>query len=102
MMNRGQLIQAAAARSRMTQWQIDEALTEVITVICTELAKGNSITIREFGRFDPYKRKFTGRDFATGAILPQKECMIVRFRPAEGIKKAMNKPKRARGKRRKI
>jgi DNA-binding protein HU-beta len=69
-MNKEELIQEVAKKTKISQKQVDEVLVSIMQTIVKSVAKGKKVTLIGFGTFEPRKRAArTGRNPKTGAEL---------------------------------
>jgi DNA-binding protein HU-beta len=81
-MNKVQLVDAIAAKARLTKVDARKALDAFIGVTAASLKKGDGLTLIGFGSFSVVKRKERkGRNPQTGATLKIPAKKIVRFKP---------------------
>ena len=69
-MNKEELVQEVAKKSKVTQKDVNEVLTLLVDTIEKTVAKGKKITLVGFGSFEARKRAArTGRNPQTGATI---------------------------------
>ena len=69
-MNKEELIQEVAKKTKLSQKLTDEVLVALIETITKTVAKGKKVTLIGFGTFEPRKRAArTGRNPQTGKEL---------------------------------
>ncbi len=69
-MNKEELVQEVAKKTKVSQKQVDETLAAIIETITKTVAKGKKVTLIGFGTFEPRKRAArTGRNPQTGKEL---------------------------------
>jgi DNA-binding protein HU-beta len=69
-MNKEELIQEVAKKTKFSQKQTDEVLVALVETISKTVAKGKKVTLIGFGTFEPRKRAArVGRNPQTGAEL---------------------------------
>ena len=69
-MNKEELVQEVAKKTKVSQKQVDETLGAIIETITKTVAKGKKVTFVGFGTFEPRKRAArTGRNPQTGKEL---------------------------------
>jgi DNA-binding protein HU-beta len=69
-MNKDELIQEVAKKTKVSQKQTDEILVALIETIVKSVSKGKKVTLIGFGTFESRKRAArTGRNPQTGAEL---------------------------------
>lgn len=62
-MDKRELITAAARRSNLTRQQVDEALNAILETMAETIAAGESVVLKDFGRFSTWQRKQRIRGF---------------------------------------
>ncbi len=69
-MNKEELVQEVAKKTKVSQKQVDETLAAIVDTIVKTVAKGKKVTLIGFGTFEPRKRAArTGRNPQTGREL---------------------------------
>jgi len=69
-MNKEELVQEVAKKTKVSQKQVDETLAAIVDTIVKAVAKGKKVTLIGFGTFEPRKRAArTGRNPQTGKEL---------------------------------
>ncbi|MBX2860103.1 MAG: HU family DNA-binding protein [Vampirovibrio sp.] len=69
-MNKEELVQEVAKKTKTSQKQVQEVLTSMVETIEKTVAKGKKVTLVGFGTFEPRKRAArTGRNPQTGREL---------------------------------
>jgi len=69
-MNKEELVQEIAKKTKISQKQTDEVLAALVETIQKTVAKGKKVTLIGFGTFEPRKRAArTGRNPQTGKEL---------------------------------
>jgi DNA-binding protein HU-beta len=69
-MNKEELVQEVAKKTKVSQKQVDETLASIIETIVKTVSKGKKVTLIGFGTFEPRKRAArTGRNPQTGKEL---------------------------------
>jgi DNA-binding protein HU-beta len=69
-MNKEELVQEVAKKTKVSQKQVDETLAAIVDTIVKTVAKGKKVTLIGFGTFEPRKRAaLTGRNPQTGKEL---------------------------------
>ncbi|HEY9686572.1 MAG TPA: HU family DNA-binding protein [Coleofasciculaceae cyanobacterium] len=69
-MNKEELVQEVAKKTKVSQKQVDETLAAIVDTIVKTVAKGKKVTLIGFGTFEPRKRAArTGRNPQTGKEL---------------------------------
>lgn len=89
-MNRGQLVEAAAARSGVSLRQAEEVVTAALDIILSTISKGERVTLTNFGTFrgrtvPPLSRP----NHMTGGMVHLPERRAFRFTPSVGVRKAL-------------
>jgi DNA-binding protein HU-beta len=91
-MNKIQLVDAIAAKARLTKVDARRALDAFIGVTAANLKKGEGLTLIGFGSFSVVKRKERkGRNPQTGAALKIPARKVVRFKPGAELKGMVSK-----------
>ena len=89
-MNKGELVQAVAARSGFTQKNAAIALDAVLEVIVNSVTSGDKVTLVGFGTFEQRDRKGrAGRNPATGEAINIPASRSVAFKPGQALKEAL-------------
>ena len=69
-MNKEELVQEVAKKTKVSQKQVDETLGALVETIVKTVAKGKKVTLIGFGTFEPRKRAArVGRNPQTGKEL---------------------------------
>jgi DNA-binding protein HU-beta len=69
-MNKEELVQEVAKKTKVSQKQVDETLAAIVETIVKTVSKGKKVTLIGFGTFEPRKRAArTGRNPQTGKEL---------------------------------
>jgi DNA-binding protein HU-beta len=69
-MNKEELVQEVAKKTRISQKQVDEVLASIMETVVKTVSKGKKVTLIGFGTFEPRKRAArTGRNPQTGKEL---------------------------------
>jgi DNA-binding protein HU-beta len=69
-MNKEELVQEVAKKTKVSQKQVDETLAAIVETIVKAVSKGKKVTLIGFGTFEPRKRAArTGRNPQTGKEL---------------------------------
>ena len=69
-MNKEELVQEVAKKTKTSQKQVTDILTSMVDIIQKTVAKGKKVTLVGFGTFEPRKRAArTGRNPQTGKEL---------------------------------
>ena len=89
-MNKGELVEALAAKAKISKSQASTLLNEILGIIEKSLKKGEEVNLTGFGRFDVRKRKAReGRNPQTGATLHIPARKVPRFKPSKTLKEAV-------------
>ncbi|MDX2098884.1 MAG: HU family DNA-binding protein [Leptolyngbyaceae cyanobacterium bins.59] len=79
-MNKGELVDAIAARANVTKRDADAVLTAALDAIVDAVAGGDRVTLVGFGTFEVRKRQArTGRNPKTGEPLQIPETQVPAF-----------------------
>jgi DNA-binding protein HU-beta len=90
-MNKAELIEAIAARSKLNRVQAKAALEALVDVVTATLKAGEEVRLVGFGSFTPVDRPAgLSRNPRTGAQVKRKASRTARFRIGEGLKGALN------------
>lgn len=69
-MNKEELVQEVAKKTKVSQKQVDETLASIVETIVKTVSKGKKVTLIGFGTFEPRKRAArVGRNPQTGKEL---------------------------------
>lgn len=86
-MNKAELIERVAKRSKMTKAQTELLLDAAIEVIQKAVSTGEEVKIVGFGTFDRASRKQrNGRNPKTGSTIVIPASRVPRFRPGKEFK----------------
>lgn len=86
-MNRSELIRAVAEKEGMKIADVERVLNSVVTMMEISLACGESVLIRNFGKFEPRDKKATvRRNPKTGETIQVPAKRTVLFHPAPALK----------------
>lgn len=90
-MNKKELVSLIAQNGSMPSAQADLALEAVIGSIADALALGKDLRIQSLGTFSVANKKGRkGRNPRTGEEIEIPASRVVRFKPAKGLKEAIN------------
>ncbi len=90
-MNKAELTQAVALKTKLSKAKAAEALNAAFDTIQASLKKGKNVALIGFGTFKVRSRKArTGRNPQTGAALKIKACKVPAFSAGKALKKAVN------------
>ena len=88
-MNKTELIEAVATRSKTTKAQTTAMLNELLEVIQQTIASGNDVQLVGFGTFSVTERAGReGRNPATGETMTIPAKKVVRFKPGKTLSDA--------------
>jgi len=91
-MNKGELIDAIAADSKLTKADAGRALDATLTAITKSLKKGVKVTLVGFGTFDVSKRAARkGRNPQTGKAIQIKAKKVAKFKAGALLAATVNK-----------
>lgn len=86
-MNKAQLIDQLASRTRLTKTQSENVLDAALEIIQKTVSKGEEVKLVGFGTFSRLARKSrTGRNPKTGQAVAIPGGKIPRFRPGKDFK----------------
>ncbi|MER0171954.1 MAG: HU family DNA-binding protein [Nitrosomonas sp.] len=89
-MNKTELIEAVATRSKTTKAQTTAMLNELLEVIQETMANGNDVQLVGFGTFSVTERAGReGRNPATGETMTIPAKKVVRFKPGKTLSDAV-------------
>ena len=97
-MNKTELIEAIATRSKTTKAQTAIILDELLEVIQKTLVEGDNVQLVGFGSFSVTERASReGRNPSTGEpmVIPSKK--VVKFKPGKGLSDAASSVKKTSG-----
>ena len=87
-MNKGQLIEQVAKKSKISKSKANQAIDATFDAIKGSLKKGQRVQLIGFGSFSVRKRKArTGRNPQTGATIQIAAKKVPAFTPGESLKK---------------
>ena len=93
-MNKEELVQEVAKKTKASQKQVAEILSSAIEIIEKTVAKGKKVTLVGFGTFEPRKRAArTGRNPQTGAKIKIGASKAPKFRASSQLKDAVRSGK---------
>lgn len=91
-MNKEELVQEVAKKTKISQKQVEETLSTLVEVIVKTVSKGKKVTLIGFGTFEPRKRAArTGRNPQTGKELKIAAKTVPAFSAGKKFKEAVNK-----------
>jgi len=95
-MNKSDLVEALAARTKLSKAATGDALDALIDIITTAVAKGGDVALIGFGTFSSSKRAArTGRNPQTGAALKIAASTVPKFKAGAAFKAAVSGKKAA-------
>lgn len=90
-MNRSQLIQQVSNKHNLPEKQVAALLDSITDEITTRLASGESVVIKNFGRFEPRERQpSTKRNPKSGEEIKVGRRTAVLFHAAPALKEKLN------------
>jgi DNA-binding protein HU-beta len=90
-MNKAQLIEIVAERTKSTKSQSEHILDATLKVIQEALKKGEEVKLVGFGTFSKTTRKSRqGRNPKTGETVKIPSAHVPRFKPGKDLKDALN------------
>lgn len=93
-MNKEELVQEVAKKTKVTQKEVSEILNVLIEVVEKAVSKGKKVTLVGFGTFEPKKREErTGRNPQTGKEIKIPEKTVPTFSAGKKFKEMVNKNK---------
>ena len=99
MMNKKELIVAAAAESGLSQKDVEKALKAVIGTVVEEVAKKGKVQLIGFGTFEARERAArTGENPQTGAAIKIEAATVPAFKAGKAFKAAVNAKKAKKAK----
>jgi DNA-binding protein HU-beta len=91
-MNKEELVQEVAKKTKISQKQVEETLSTLVETIVKTVAKGKKVTLIGFGTFEPRKRAArTGRNPQTGKELKIAAKTVPAFSAGKKFKEAVHK-----------
>ncbi len=91
-MNKEELVQEVSKKTKQSQKQVTEILTELIATIERTVAKGKKVTLVGFGTFEPRKRAArVGRNPQTGRELRIPAKVVPAFSAGKKFKELVSK-----------
>ena len=91
-MNKEELVQEVAKKTKFAQKEVNDTLTEIINIIQKTVAKGKKVTLVGFGTFEPRKRAArTGRNPQTGKELKIAAKTVPAFSAGKKFKELVSK-----------
>lgn len=86
-MNKSELIDVLASRTKSSKQDIDRILSSFCEVVSQTVAAGQEVKIVGFGTFDQLTRQArTGRNPQTGSLIQIPKMKMPRFRPGKDFK----------------
>jgi len=91
-MNKEELVQEVAKKTKVSQKQVDETLAAIVDTIVKTVSKGKKVTLIGFGTFEPRKRAArTGRNPQTGKELKIPAKTVPAFSAGKKFKELVGK-----------
>ena len=91
-MNKGELIAALAAKTKLTKKDSENALNAILDVIAETMAKGEKVQLIGFGTFEAKKRPArVARNPRTGESVKIAACKAPAFKAGKALKDIVNK-----------
>ncbi|MDD3498255.1 MAG: HU family DNA-binding protein [Candidatus Moranbacteria bacterium] len=89
-MNKGELIDAVAAKTDMSKKDVSSVLEATLDKVTEEIRKGNKVTITGFGTFKTSKRSARqGRNPQTGETIQIAASTVPKFSAGKALKDAV-------------
>ncbi len=86
-MNKGELIDAVAAKAEVSKKDVDAIVTAMVEAIVEAVASGEKVALVGFGSFEPRERKAReGRNPQTGKTLKIPATTVPAFSAGKGFK----------------
>lgn len=90
-MNKAQLIEILAQKTKTSRQQSENLLNAALDIIQKQVSKGEDVKLVGFGTFSLAKRQpRTGRNPKTGAAVEIPEMKIPKFKPGKDFKDKLN------------
>lgn len=90
-MSQKSLVSTVADKAGISQQEADVALKAVFDAISDHLTSGDAVKVAGFGGFEISERAARkGRNPATGEEIDIAAAKVVKFKPAKGLKDAVN------------
>lgn len=90
-MNKKDLIKAVAGDCDRSERDVVEVIDSFLKVVSLSLSTGESVNVRDFGKFEERTRKaVTRRNPATGDPIDIPERRTVAFIPGDGLRERLN------------
>lgn len=90
-MNKAQLIEIVAEKTKATKTQTEQILDATLKAIQETLKKGDEVKLVGFGTFSKSARKSRqGRNPKTGETVKIPSSYVPRFKPGKDLKDALN------------
>ncbi|MBK8191098.1 MAG: HU family DNA-binding protein [Vampirovibrionales bacterium] len=91
-MNKEELVQEVAKKTKYSQKQVAEILSQTLETVQKSVAKGKKVTLVGFGTFEPRKRAArTGRNPQTGKELKIPAKVVPAFSAGKKFKELVSK-----------
>jgi DNA-binding protein HU-beta len=92
-MNKGELVDAVAAKTQLSKKQVDAILTSTLDVIQEAVATGQKVTLVGFGTFEARQRQAReGRNPSTGQVISIPETTVPVFSAGKLFKEKVAPP----------
>ncbi len=90
-LTKAQLVKKISSDTGYTQKKSSETLTAMLNIFTAALARGDSISIRGFGKFYSIKQKKKKiRHPSTGQLISSRQKRIIRFKHFKSLRKEIN------------
>lgn len=90
-MNKAQLVELVAAKTKTTKSQSEQILDATLKIIQNALKKGDDVKLVGFGTFSRNTRKpRQGRNPKTGETVKIPSAYVPRFKPGKDLKDSLN------------
>jgi integration host factor subunit alpha len=91
-MNRQQMVHVVAAETGLTRDTVDTVIVTFFELLITNIALGETVTIRGVGYFKPRRRPpVVLRNPHNGSAIPVEDRVTMTFRPSQVVKKRLNR-----------
>lgn len=95
-MNKGELVDAIAAKAEITKKEADTVVSALVDVVMEAVSSGDKVTLVGFGTFEPRDRQAReGRNPSTGEPIKIPACTVPAFSAGKAFKEqvaAANQP----------
>ena len=90
-MNKGELIDALAAKAEITKVDASKIIDDLTGIITHQLSKGEEVALTGFGSFVvTHRAERTGRNPQTGAVIKIAAARVVKFKVGKKLKEAVH------------